>query len=1051
MTRNDRLKKFKTKFIIFLAFICAFTSSLFLFAACNNNQDDDVTDPSYSYTEPDDGKIANASFSYNIDHRDLSDFPVSSPSGWSKSTDNSTSSTVNSGVIDTSASGWEKLLETLYDDSDFVNYVKNSNRDEIIAAIREEKDDSEYAPTETEINDYIKNNKKDYIDNPVYDGDNKLIDADADDYVYMLNNIAKKDMFGFGTAQKVTSSSSVTVEAGKNYKLSVNVRTDRLVSKTGEEFANIRLTNSFGGNSQAEYRISKIDTQSEWKKYTIYIKGDVDYDSTFTLVLGLGYGGANSSDGLRFTEGTAYFNDIVFEETEEIPSSIIASDSMKYGSSEKIVKDVSSEGEKEEYVYVYDMSLSDTLDNELEKITNGTVNFSASADDYFFTKSNVKEGGQNITSKTIAGDASTFNVADVTGGKILTLNKASTTFKLSSADFSLAGKSFAYLTFNLKNELNKLGSTDITVDVFEKVGSEYKKTAAAATFSEASEDEIKCELLFKNNFKDGENKEFYLEIVIGPTDLSSVNYASELATGTVTVTDLKLLKGSLNEDDYITADFITGTDNPEYKLYNFFSSKADATVALYKGFAGDYTEEDDSETYNLNVAPGNFGDIVSYPTAPQNYLGISSNHIYLKEQVDGEVLATDVNDRIGTFTGSYAGIINTKHLSNYSTNGGAGLQDALNGAFETDENIQPIVIYNDESDHYGFIGNSNSVAASAYAKVSVTLRVKDFSASDKTTAYVYLVDASEKIKNVMEFTYGDQKRALSLEVTSDMMESDGWVTLNFYVATGATARDFRVEIWNGGRDGETATASKGYVFVKDITVTTSGAFTEPTDKNQAFSVLTGNPLAEATKAAFDNGELVSFTRELTETEKEFNQEYPDKVVSYKENYIWAKNDVMIYAVYNTVDPVESNPYDGIEEDDPEGSGCNAETDPSTFWLSFSSILLAVILVLAIVALIVKRVRRRAKANKNDAKAHYKVRSRIQTSKDNKKRAEKKTEIKENEAEEPAPNEEPVPQPENEGEQNANEKTVENQDLDSYVYGEVQDFGDAETNEEPEDK
>ncbi len=1045
MTRNDRFKKIKSRLIILLALICAFSSTFFVLTACNKD-DEAYNDPDYTYTETDDGKIANADFAYNMSGKDFSDFPVTSPTGWSKSTDNSTSSSVNSGIIDVSEKGWKEFLDTLYEDGDFVDYIKTTQKGVIITAIREEKGNAEYEPTDTEIEDYIEEHKSDFISNP-----GKYSD-DADDYMFMLNNYTTESFIGFGTAQKVTSSSSVTIEAGKIYKLGVNVKTVNLYgANSSAEYANIRLTNSISGNSQAEYRIGKINTQGEWKNYSVYIKADKDYDSTFTLVLALGYSGKNSSDGKYFTEGTAYFDNITFDEVDQIPSSVASTDALTYGSSDKIAIDASSNTSTE---YVYDMSLENTYSN-LTAITSYDIPFAPTSDSnsYHFTKSNIAENGTYLTSKNVAPDSSAEAVLNDNTLK-LTLNKASYTVRISSEEFKLAGKTFGFVTFDLTNKLNKLSSVDITVDVFEKVGTEYKKTSAVTTYSESSDDAIKCELLFKNNFETAEQKEFYIEIVIGPADVVSTANAYDFATGEVTISDIEFFKGSLESENYETADYITGTDNPEYKLYSFFSANADATVALYKGYSSDYTEEDDSETYSLNVASGNIGDIVSYPTAAQNYFGITANHVYLKEQVDGETLSTAVNDRAGTFAGSFAGLINTKYLSTYETNGGTGLADALEDAYKTDENIQPLAIYNNEKDHYGFVGISNTIAASAYAKVSVTLRVFDISAGEKATAYIYIVDTSGKDKQVMEFVMDDKSvRKLQLTVTSDMMDDEGWVTVDFYIGVGATSKEFRVEVWNGGRDNDASTASKGYVFVKDITVTTSGAFTEPTSAAQAFTVLSGNPLAEATKSAFDDGELLTYTRPLTETEIKFNKEYPDNAVSYNENYVWAQNDVMIYAIYNTIDPVESNPYDSIEDnEDTDGSGCNATGDPSAFWLSFSSILLAAILILAIIALIVKHVRRRIKANKSDAKSHFKVKSRIELSKDAKKLAAKKKAREEKEAAEAEEydvkeNDDILPSKDDTANEENKETPVENQDLDDYVYGEVEDFGDAATNED----
>ena len=145
---------------------------------------------------------------------------------------------------------------------------------------------------------------------------------------------------------------------------------------------------------------------------------------------------------------------------------------------------------------------------------------------------------------------------------------------------------------------------------------------------------------------------------------------------------------------------------------------------------------------------------------------------------------------------------------------------------------------------------------------------------------------------------------------------------------------------------------------------------------------------------------------------------------------------MVYAIFNTIDPSIVDPYDSLEDDETTTeSGCTATTDPSTFWLSFSSILLGSVLLLALIALIVKNYRRRRLANVNDAKVHYQVKSRINYQK---KEANKKEQSINTSKEEVEDNiEEVLEQPEEIN--NSEEET-----LDSYVYGEVQDFGSEET-------
>lgn len=1026
MTNNGSTKTLKTKLILVFTILCLLSSCLLGFAACK--EDESVSDPTYSFTETttDDGKIKNATFAIGSDKTDDSAFPITSATGWTKATDNSAaSSAVNSGIVKLTEESWADTVKTLYSDYDFENYVENKF---VISGAEGEEDK---AASKTNINAAIKAEKGDdytvtAADRGKYVADNffkmpeKHTGENVDDYVYMLNNIRSDSYYGRGTAQKLTSSSSVTLEKGKIYKLSVWIKTVN-VEKNG---ANVRLVNSFSGSSQADYRISNV-IANDWTQYAIYVKADADYDGTITLVLGLGYGEGASSQGVNYSEGTAFFDDVVFEEAEVMPDGITA-DTLKYGSTDKIEANLTDVNGV--MTCAYDMSYS------------FATSFSPSSVSEGLTKSNTLVNGKPLTSGTYNKDSSLGGNVN-SGTYIYELNKASVTVTFADNRFTVGAKEYFYLSFYINNELNKFGSTDVNVVTVDKNGDAKElKTYTSVTQEDGWS---KFGLLIKNNFESG-NRTFEISLVLGPTDVKDVKYNSNFATGKVSIKDFSYVTGKTDKEDYVTSDYKDGTDNPQYKLYNtLLSSSANATVALYAGNAADYSgDSDESNSYSFSYAPGNIGCIENAPTEAGGYYGIVSDHVYIKE--NGTEEKTNTRTGSGNDNG-IAGLINTKYLAKYATISGLNDIKEKLGFADGDDDIQPLMIYNKIADSYGFIGANQTVAASGYASVSVTLK-----AVDDAKAYIYLVDASGKTKNVMSFVdftvntdivknlngtnFEGENHKLQFTVDKNTESKDGWVTVTFYVATGATAKDFRVEIWNGDRNGENK--SKGYVFVKDVTVTTSSAFSEPASWQQAFSS-SGNPLYDAMKINLT--ELVAYERPLTATEKNFNKEYPDSAVSYSPTYVWAKNDTMLYAIYNTVDAVESNPYDEIEDED-DGAGCAAETDPSTFWLSFSSILLGVVLVLAIIALLAKTLRRKHLANKNDAKTQYKVKSRIDSHKENQKRIAKQAKTEEPVEEESVENNETEPV------ENEEEKAPE-QDLDSYVYGEVQDFGDAETNEE----
>lgn len=987
----------KIGLIFILSVLCVFCACAFLVACSSDkNNSDSETTKTYSYTETDTDLISNQKFAYGTIGKTASDFPLTSPTGWTKATDDSAAtSNVDSGVIN--IADWESVFDKLYSDSDFIKFCDS-----------EFKNDADYK-------DKTDEEKKTFVKTKFANPD-KYSDG-ADNYVYMLNNYSST--YSAGTAQRIRSSSSVSVKKGEIYTVSVYVKTNIFYNFGEKTGANIRFVNSVNGNSQAEFQINNI-VNTDWQKYTVYFVANADYDCSFTLMLGLGYGNGASDRVTDYVKGTVFFDDISIEKFDGDITAVTFdnTETLSYGA--KDAKTVSPAGNN---VYKYDM------------------NFDTAG---YFTDVNLTEKSFYLTN-----ESKTFTVKD--GGV-----DDGNDFEITTDDTE-DYEQYSLISFKLFNNLNKLGSTDITVNVVDKYhddtdGKDYSETRkAVTTFSDVSDEFINCNIIVRNNFKN-QTRKFYLEIVIGPTDTSAVKALSEFASGTVKIKDIKVATGYISSEKYPNK-----ADDTTYKLYSFYNSNANSTTALYAGFEADYSEHDHSPSYSLNPASGTIGTIVNKPSAVNGYFGVSADHVYVNENSDNVIS----NDRL-SFTGEngYAGLINTKYNANYP----AELNAALTGLY-SDDDIQPIVIYNKNVDHYGFIGSQQTVSASDYAKVTVRLAV-----NGGAKAYIYLVNTLNKKKEVLTFadftvntdagienaglntkSYNadDHKFMLVVDGTTEK-GADNWVEVSFYLATGADSKSFRVEVWNGGRDGAAETASQGYVFIDAIDVNTSSAFTEPETWQSAFDSSTSPLYNKIDEFDEEKHELIAYTRNFTETEKAFNKEYPDKAVSYKPTYIWANNETLVYGVFNTVNPVETNPYDGIEKEETE-SGCAANSDPSTFWLSFSSIALAIVLVLAIIALFIKRLRIRHIANKSDAKSQYKVKSRTESQKainkakeqKAKKEASENTETVEPKTETPESVEEITESTENDGGDDT-EQT-------GYVYGDVQDFGDMTLDIDGENK
>ncbi len=1034
MAKKGILNNIKTRLFIILALVFMLVVSSIGLVACGNATSDDdtaVKDPTYEYVEDnddDDGDISNSSFKYAMAGQDASSMPVKSVTGWSLSNDlSSKSSSISSGAISVGNDEWETLIDTLYTDSDYVDYINSLNLESLIKA---EKGD-DYNVTSDDIKAYIKKNF-----NPGTHSD------DVDGYVYMINNFYNQAHTGYGVAQKLTSSSTVTLEKGQYGKISVWVKTQNVAnnSKVG---ANIVLTNKFNGTEQAKYKISYIKAE-EWTNYVIYVKAHDTYDCTISVALGLGYGNSNSDNFEYCTEGTVYFDDVTYETLDTIPSDVSVKH-MVYGSDDVIE-------ETEGTVFCYDMS---------QDVYSGmqSLNFASTDNADYYGPTKTQTSGISFP----GGNSASATTVD--GGVKISLNKSSYTMKIDNEgkNFKIVNskndedewqKHYTLVTFDLVNNLDEFSVTDVTVDVYDILGSVQKKRAAVATISTVNDDETpitRVSLLFKNNFETADEREFFINLVVGPAEFKSAKYDYEFATGDVLVSNLRVMSG-----------IIPDSESADYDVYSLLTANLNATTALYASYDEDYSSTDESQTFNMLVAPGNVGTIVTEPTNVSGYYGVTADSTFIK--ADGA--NSKVNERSGNGNSDgVAGIINTKYLANYSSVNA----ETLNFK-DGDDDIQPIMIYNKTAGHYGFIGNVNSIDADSFASVSAKIRV-----TGNAAAYVYLVETSGAEKEVMTFeqftantdevTIANSKdtSALSyvIKVTADMMNEDGWVDVNFYIATGATSKSFRVEIWNGGRDGKDESKSEGYVFFNDVITSTSGAFSEPDRWEDTFSV-SGNPLYEVGLDAFGEGsKIVAYKLPLTELEQKFNKEYPDsKVEEHSAKIVWAQNDTMIYSILNSIDVTEVDPYDSISDDEDASQGCTAESDPSTFWLSFSSILLAVLLVLAILALLVKRIRIKHKANASDAKSHYKVTSRAKSAKKiEKKKAEKAKDAYEEDVEnvlpeEAAESDELVGGDDNEETSEEKVDDTERTIDDDYVYGDVQDFGETEVtleNDENADK
>ena len=1017
MTNNIK-SKFKVKLVSILIAIATICFSMFFLTACSESSSSEYEDPNYTLNQ-ETSDLNNGSF--NVGVNSATSFPKVTTNSWSLTNDtNALTSNISSGVVGTKDDAWKSLVENLYNDDDFLSFVKYK------------------------FNIDKQSSKEDTVNLILTKFSSPKLHSDSlkDSYVYMINNY-RKVQNTLGTAQKLTTSTSFTLEKGGYAKFSVWVKT-AFLSENGVG-ANIRLVNTINSVTQDTYIIQDINTSNVtdnngWQNFVIYAKADDFVDCTVKLALGLGLQNG-SNNALYYSEGIAFFDDITYKKltAEEFEAEIAGKTSVKntyleYSSktTNKYQK-VSAKNAVGDY-YLCSLSVQDSIDNyttnyqkniELNDITH---NYTSSANDGL---------GNPITSQTIFGqDKSYVNCTTTTNEiKLTNIKNAAYTVTLADSRFVVPYQSYFYFSFKIQNKLSILDASDgIKVYVHDIFDGENDIITANSTTFDIKDDYTICSILLKNNFPDGgeyiNNKKFSIVITIGP---DVVNQNSTFANGeSITINDFKYAIGSTESE-------------ADYKnFYDLFSSIT-TPIALVNGEDSDYSDTSSSEYYNLSPSYSEAGTITSYPSAITGYTGVTSNHIYVSTQTENTTAVID--DRSGSISGkSHAGLINTKYLDNYATLDGLGdIKSAL--GWTGGDNIQTLMIYNNEADSYGYIGQTTTISpttdSSLISFAVINFRIK---VVGDAKAYVYVVDLSSNTKSVLTIDVKSNANDLGEYVTEQTKfvkniafegigETDGWVDYQINVGVGTESKNIRLEIWNGSRDG--LEKSSGYVFVDYINVNTTSGNVAPSDFNDIGSS-SSNPIANNYS---ELTEKVLYRQVLTDQEVKFNNEYPKDAVSYKANYIWAKSETMIYATYHLTDPVVVDPYKTLENDtDAEGSTTDTENlSSANFWLSISSIILAVVLISAILVLIIKNARRKKKANMSDAKSHYTVRSRNANKEEPKvKKESTKKQIDTYEDEEfTYENEE-----DKDYDISDNDEQVE-QNIEEYVYGDVLDFGETE--------
>lgn len=893
---------------IFLALCLAFT------VACDGGSNSSGS--SSSSSKDDDAEVSvtdyqsikNGDFEFGTSAKNVT-YPVYTGINWTKYRDNSystsaISSTKNSGIIDTEETAYAKIAETN-------NFPKN-------------EDGTYFNPKTPESyglggNRYVYD-KDTYEDNP---NEDKLCTKGSK--ILMIHNVTS--VAERGTAQKFVSSSSLTTKTGYG-KISVWVLTKDLKSRQKDQHFGAYLSvNNTLSSSRAPFLVKNIDTKGVWANYVIYLKTSDYAKSSYTVTVGLGFG--SDKYMAEYVEGFAYFDDIHYEEIDKETFDTETADKDKEYS---LFNDDGTVKDKEELkadengkTYVKNENKNATtvkyVYSHLMKSNDLSLTFTGDYNKVY--QHNLEEYAKGAESDTkafnqITGiDGVTNPYGETATTTYVKLSQTPSSFTLTSGVIEIPAKTrkqFNFLT-NVHVELQNQPGAKIDVEeVKDAAASEVLGTASVAsnynTYSTDKHENVwKKVSVFVENDK-GAARYIRLKLTLGSTDnvFGAANYA--------------LTKG------YALFTGFNERTLPESE-YDIVSSEADYKSTITLGYEyPNGTEETESETDNFafTATTSTKTDLTYKPaTGVQGYTGVIGNHT----MVGG-------NQSAYTASNVISGVVSSKNAANYDDL--SGEEKAAIDSLRNGENVQPLMIKNVTSNCYGYLGSQLTLSANTTTLVTVQVKVLD-----GATANVYIANA-DPLSKFPVLTVAN--KPLTVKVTKDNAPTsdDKWVTVNFVITTGDKDVTYRVELWNGSRDGQVQ--SQGTVLFNSVTTSSSSNVTALKARMQAEF---GADVEETRYTRKPS--TVKYTDENGK-EKTYERTYLETVVCTE-----YKNGATIFASLETIDaPDEIDETTSKDDDSSSSSDSSQTTDNSqtaNWALQLTSIIIAAVLVVVLAIIIIR--------------------------------------------------------------------------------------------------
>ena len=540
--------------------------------------------------------------------------------------------------------------------------------------------------------------------------------------VLMISNITAKDDTPdefTGTAQKFTSTSSLSLGKNEYARLSVWVKTQNLrfrYNQTGVG-AYIAVQNTVSSSCDP-FVIKGINTEkngvSQWVKYTIYLRSSDFATSSFKVTLGLGFGNRELRE--EYVEGHAFFDDVNFEKIEYadyiagVNATAVENKFNLYEqNSDKTYSKVPADDLKtvalNDYTATNDAESGKKFDEVVYSLSHYRTN------EAFGDMFSGYDGAIDST-LGVAGVASASDIKTVIGSDLKApygddftsdtfyakLTKAGK-YECETQAFEVPYKSYKKVSFWVKSHLDKASRPGLTIEVKDLGEGDAQSPKSSSLASNLNTDKVETfngwtqYTVYVSNTVSNSNKtrKFSVKFTFG--DESDDEW--KMAVGYFLVTDAEICE--LTEDDYSIA---STTSN---------AVKVSLTADMPNG--GKTDESDDSYYFGYNASSANLIE-KDAAVSVNGYKGIYYD--------------ADNGITVGSKEGVTAGVINTKNFTSTDayTFLTADEKTAIESLGKLGENkyLQPLVIKSNGSS-YGYFGSDITISANSTTLIKVKVKV----------------------------------------------------------------------------------------------------------------------------------------------------------------------------------------------------------------------------------------------------------------------------------------------------------------------------------------